>query len=490
MEYSKINNSRSNRLSRSEMHQNSNNRLFERDMGDINVINKKINPIRRIDIERDEFMKSSLNQDEDDNYIQKSNNFESFDNNNGGGNYSNFNSNSDNYDKNFDKRMPMRPSYNINTPIYEFEKRAQSSNISSFDQSQNNNNNKFNNQAYSFADIDADTKLTTNLQPNTTCINGINNYGLFFFDNMIQIMNSAFVFSPYLIYSIFASLYLSSEGNTEIELKNYFNFPRTDLLFDGLKQVQFKLNMGNCIIFSDDISYNQQYCNDINMFTKIRKVNRNNADREALEINAIISKMTGNTKKSISSDNIRQSNVILLNYACIKPTWICNFSQITQENGVEFMHAYNQTVGYYDQPNLQVLELASVDNLCFGIVYGDIDLNDKTLKLITSSLKPVTLSEIRIPKMKLQTKLRYINILKETDLKTVFLDLKAPQLFNDQCEISDCLQNIEFEVTNNCATNIKAHGGVKSPKKFIVQQSFRFYLRSAANNCIILLGSY
>ncbi len=464
MEYSKSNNSRG------ALQTSSNNKLYERDMGDINIVNRKINPVKRIDIERDEFMRSSLNDDnnDDNQFISKANNFTNFD--------------SDYESKNntgFDKRMPMRPSYNINTPIYEFERRTQSSNrnISSYDRSNN------------FADIDADTKLSHNLQSNTTCANGINNYGLFFFDNMIQVMNGAFVFSPYLIYSTFAALYLSSDGNTEIELKNYFSFPRNDILLEGLKQLQFKLNMGNCIIFNDEISYNQQYCNTINQFTKIRKVNRINAEKEAFEINAIITKMTGNTKKSISADNIRQSNVILLNYACIKPVWYANFSKVTRENNIEFMYAYNQPFGYYDQPNLQVLEIASVDNLCFGIVYGDIDLNDKTLKMITSSLKPVILQEVKIPKMKIQTKLRYINILKETELKTVFNDLNAPQLFNDQCEVSDCLQNIEFEVSNNNVP-AKIQGAMKTTKKFIINQSFRFYLRSVVNDCIILLGSY
>jgi serine protease inhibitor len=332
------------------------------------------------------------------------------------------------------------------------------------------------------------------LSNNTTCTNGINNFGLFLFDNMLNIMNNAFVYSPYLIYTIFASLYISSDGNTEIELKNYFNYPRNDIIISGLKEIvdsyqKINNSIGNCIIFSDELDYNPQFFNNINFLSKIRKVNKDNSQKEANDINTIIEKISGIEKKSISSDNIRNSNIILLNYANINPTWTSYFSKITKENNIEFMYAFNQTFGFYEQPGLQVLEISSVENYCFGIIYGDIDLNDKNYKIITSSLKPTILEEVKIPKFKLQTKLRYTNLLKETDLKTVFLDLNCSNLFKSQCEINDCLQNIQFNVSEKSIQNKKING-FKTSKKFIVQKSFRFYLRTVNNNCIILLGTY
>jgi serine protease inhibitor len=364
--------------------------------------------------------------------------------------------------------MPMRSEYNISAPIYEMNgnnNRSSQRNVTSYNPNSN------------FADIDADTRLSDNLQNNTTCVNGINNYALFFFENMINIMNNAFVFSPYLIYTIFSSLYLASDGNTEVELKNYFNFPRSDVISEGLKDIQYNLKHGNCIIFSDNIDYDPTFCANINMFTKIRKVNSDNAEREAKEINMIINKMCGITKNCISANNIVNSNIVLLNYASISPVWTSHFSKVIKQNNIEFMMSYNQTFGYFDQPNLQVLEISSVDGFNFGIIYGDIELNEKNFKLITSSLKPTILEEVKIPKFKLQTKLRYTNILKETDLKTVFLDLNVPYLFKSECDISDCLQNIEFNVCENSIQNKKIHG-FKTTKKFIVNKPFRFYLRS------------
>ena len=70
--------------------------------------------------------------------------------------------------------------------------------------------------------------------------------------------------------------------------------------------------------------------------------------------------------------NIVNSKIILLNYANIKPTWTSYFSKVIKDNMIEFMSCYNGTFGYFDQPNLQVLEINSTENLCFGIIYGDI----------------------------------------------------------------------------------------------------------------------
>jgi len=467
MSYSVLDNNminmKSNKDNKNLSKRETNTRIFDREMTSSFV--QKINPLNRLDIERDEFLRNSNNNSDsdDDNYIKNSHH----------------NSNQ----VNFDKRMPMQPDFNINAPVFEMSShsnnaRSSLKNVSSF----SNND---------YADINADTRLTENLQTNTTCVTGINNYGLFLFDNMISIMNGPFIISPYLIYTIFASLYLASDGNTEVELKNYFNFPRTDIISEGLKEILYDNNrFGNCIVFSDEIEYDQSFCNNINKFTKIRKVNINNANQEANTINEIIKRMSGIEKRSITGENIKNTSVLLLNYGCINPIWTSHFTKTMKDNNVEFMIAYNQTFGYFEQPNLQVLELTSTDNLCFGIIYGDIDINDKTYKLITSSLKPTILEEVKIPKFKIQTKLRYTNLLKETDLKTVFLDLKTPYLFGSECEISDCLHNIEFTLSENSVKQEKKLNGFKTTKKFIVNSSFRFYLRSANNNMLLILGSF
>jgi hypothetical protein len=411
-----------------------------------------MNPVNRMEIERDEFMKNSNNND-DSNEIENNN---------------------------FDKRMPARDGYHINEPIY-------------INNKSNHNNSKNQvksfNQYSDFADIDADTKLSDNINTTKMCINGINNYGLFLFDNMLNMMNSAFIFSPYLIYSIFASLFMASDGNTEIELKNYFNFPRTDQLSSGLHQLESKIKtIGNCIIFSQDIDYNPQFCKNINTFTKIRKVNTDNFIAETDNINNIIKNISNLSKKSINIDTIKNCSVALLNFAYLNPKWTSHFSKIIKMNNIDYIIAINEMFGYYEHNGLQVLEINSTNNICFGIIYGDIELNDKTYNHIISNLKPTILNEVMIPKFSISTKLRYKNLLKETDLKTIFIDLKCPYIFNSECEISDCLQNIEFHFTEN-SVKTKKINSIKTNKKFIIEKSFRFYVRTT-ENVVLFFGSY
>lgn len=452
------NNHRLNR-NRNNNHNDMNSRLQNRDMIDINIVNSTKNKYKntnRFEIERDEFMKNSnKNEDDDDN----------------------FNNNMQN------NRIP-----NMNELKNKNVKNVK--NISSFE---SNNN---------FADINTDTKLSDNLSEITVCMNSINDYGIFLFNNLLNIMQTNFIFSPFLIYSIFGSLFIASDGNTEVELKNYFNFPRVDVLSSGLTELYQKyLNpqilkseiiMGNCIIFSDEINYNPQFCNNINAFTKIRKINKNNAKKESDDINKIIMTLMNSNKTSINAQSIENNSITLLNYAYINPKWTSYFSKTSMINNIEYMHAYNQSFGYFEQPRLQVLELESTGNICFGIIYGDIDLNDKTYKLMTSNLKRTYFKEVSIPKIKIQTKLRYTNILKETDLNTVFLDLNTPNLFTTECEISDCIQNIQFNLTENSENILQKSsiGGTISSKTFIVSQAFRFYIRLKSNNCILFLGSY
>jgi serine protease inhibitor len=468
------------RISRTKdkVHSDMNERLYNRDMTDINIVNnnkKNIKFINRIDMERDEFLKNSnYNRDDDDDNMARTQQISNFI-----------------FD---DRRMPMRPEFDISRDMYnnndnfpqsleDIKKKTTKSSLLYFEKDSN------------FADINQDTKLSDTLQDNKICITGITNYGIFLYDNLLETMKCPFVFSPTLIYSIFGSLFIGSDGNTEVELKNYFNFPRSDVLLNGMSDIFNVLNnhnsikQGNCIIFSDNIDFKPQFCKTINMYTKIRRINTNNAEKEADNINKIISQSVGITKKSVSSNLLQNSSVILLNYASINPIWTSHFTKTSSKDGIDFMHAFNQTFGYFEQSNLQVIEIMSQDKLCMGIIYGDIELSDKNLKFIISNLKPHLLEEVKIPKFKLQTKLKYTSIMKETDLKTIFLDLKVPDLFNNDCEITDCIQNIEFNF-NEKSIPTKKNTGYNTTRKFIVEKSFRFYLRSTHNNCILFLGTF
>lgn len=480
---------------RNDQTRQTNDRINTRNMGEISMMNninrKKRDEINRLDIERDEFMRQSSNSKNDDISEAPSRDFGEF----------------KNPGITYDRGMPHRPdvefkgnnfaqNYLQTNDFNLLVNKSIGKKLNSYDRPNN------------YADIDSDTKLTEHVQDKSICVNGINNYGIFLFNNLNQIMRQPFIFSPLMIYSIFGSIYLGSDGNTQVELKNYFNFPRNDTLTSGLNYIMdlfsnTKIPNGNCIIFADNIDHNQEFCKYINNFTKIRKVNTNNAEKEAENINEIISQLikTG-IKKSIVKDNLINCDVLFLNYASINPIWINVFnpnyikdifnSKYQGKIQHNFMIARNETFGYYDTPYYQVLEMKSINNVSFGIILGDIEFTQKLFDSLILNLKATTLAQVKIPVLKIQTKLRYTNIMKQTDLKTVFLDLNVPELFTSTCKLDDVIQNIEIIIDRNIGAS-KTNGinaRIKTVKEFNADITFTYYLRQTDTNCILFVGSY
>ena len=85
-------------------------------------------------------------------------------------------------------------------------------------------------------------------------------------------------------------------------------------------------------------------------------------------------------------DNKYDGLMVILNYELL--VLMKNVDELEKNTSqMDDFNAYygdDETFGYHEQPNLQVLEMTSTDNLCFGIIYGDIDFNEKTFKIITS----------------------------------------------------------------------------------------------------------
>ena len=67
MEYSNIQ-SHNTRTSQNKLNsqKSANTRIFDREMSDMNNSNRRLNPLNRLEIERDEFLKNSLNDDEEE----------------------------------------------------------------------------------------------------------------------------------------------------------------------------------------------------------------------------------------------------------------------------------------------------------------------------------------------------------------------------------------------------------------------------------------
>ena len=506
---------------KTNLHENSNVRLNNRDMLDIQLNkdrnSKKNIQISRIDIERDEFMRNS-NNDQNNDFSSPYN----FNNSN------NFNNSTD-FNDDMIRGMPMRGNVQIKDDQYinndnddSFLKGNHMPNLAEvnyYDRFSENNwmslardsTNKDNFSGFSgFADINQNTQLTSQLKNKSICVEGINILGCFTFNNLHKLLHTPFIINNFGLYNIFIPLYIASKGNTEIELKNYFLYPRKDIIQDGileLIQTFKKLNIktDSCILLNNNLDINPDYCASITNITKVRSFSPSRSSEESETINRIINNtLQYNMKKTLTSDSLKNTIVSLITYSYIKPSWHHPFNKSLQggflyrnENMIkqEFMECNNDFFGYFQDQNNEIIELKCDSvNLVMGIMLSknNILLDEKQLSFYTKNIKPVKFGSVIIPKFKIQTKLRYNSFLQQTNLRTVFMDLNIPEMINESCEnkLTDVIQNIEINIENSNNYKELISDKYENNKKFIANRSFMFYFRIPELNLISFIGYY
>ena len=491
----------------------SNTRYNDRNMLDIELKKGLVaSNLDRMDIERDSFMKSSYYDDTQSNDSQ-----DNFGNNIRDLNVGEIsNDRFDRFDVNLERGMPYRSQVNIRKNLHEQnmhpeyllrKKNDPVKDMKAFDSfaSQISNN--------TFSDIGDDIKISQSTKIDTLCSDNINTLSIFFVKNLLKILSTPFVISSVDIYSVFSSLYVASKGNTEIELKNYFEFPRKDLLVNGymsiledLEHNRTHVKNGSCILFDNNNPVNPSFCKYIENISKVRKVNKNSIHDECLMINNIISQITQNEdmKKSITKSSLENINTLLLTYSYINPTLLINNFQQIQTGflskfaghvNVNYLVATDQIFGYSEHNNLRILELCCENSeVMYGIVNlqgrnGEVDFNKQDMLTSIKKLKPVLFNKIQVPLFNIKTKLKLKNVLKKTDLVTVFLDLNCPELFSEKTKLDDLLQNCEIKLEAK-TKRVKMNVDYKSDKNFIVDKSFVYYLRLRKSNTIFSIGYF
>jgi hypothetical protein len=469
----------------------SNSRYNDRNLLDIQLKKGLISSnLDRIDIEREEFMKNSLLEDNDSQDSQD---------------------NQDNqYQENKERGMPLRPNVHIKKNIHEQNVHPEYLLRKSRDPVRNMNPFDPHLSSSHFSDINSDTKLTQSTKVEHLCSDNINSLTLFFIKNLFKILVSPFVISSIDIYRVFASLYIGSAGNTEIELKNYFEFPRKELLLENFSNILNNLETnqqnyigGSCILFDQEIPYNQSFCKYIDELTKMRKINSNNINNETNLINNIITQLTyPEMKKSLIPQNLENLNVLLLTYSYTNPTLLINnyqiiqgdfFSIFTGSSKVNYIFVNEQVFGFSQHDNIEILELCCEQSeLMFGLIkLNDSEMNFKKIDLMNAikKLKPVYFKNIQFPLFNIKTKLKLKNVFKKSDLQTIFLDLNCPELFSEQTKLDEVLQNSEIKIQPKFK-KVKFSSEYKSEKTYTIDKSFIYYLRLRKTNTIIKAGIY
>lgn len=409
----------------------------------------------------------------------------------------------------YDKGMPMRSQYTIKKSSFNENRHLD---FELFDENESDDDLDVNyfDPGGGFSDLNMSMKtISSQVQSKTICSDGIELIGFQIFDNMVQMMTNSFVINACGLYSIFGSIYSGCKGNSEIELKDFFSYPKRELLLSGLNEISNKLNsinaharFANLILFADELSVNEEYYKCIRDISFIKKIDITEINKECFIINKFVNNQLGLPSdlrtNIIVPDNLFNLNVILVTTAYISPIWAQLFETIRigrfNNRKIEYMVTRGKTFGFYEDNDIKLLELKCAgDKLTMGIVMKKndiVDINEENLHNFIQNMKGTILEEVSIPMFKIKSKIRYTNIMKKMGMKLNFMLLDMPELFDDDCKIDDVIQNVQIEITNKYSGLKETNSGYKTLKKFVVDTTFMYYFRFIPTNTIILFGVY
>jgi hypothetical protein len=404
-----------------------------------------------------------------------------------------------------ERGMPFRPQYNLRRDPIERDQNEHPSFVLRKTQSTARlTANDSNTGGYaSFSSLDDPTNILSQLKDDIQIILNSNDYTIFLLKNLASVIRSPFVINSFDLYKLFGSLYIGSTGNTEIELKNYFNFPKKDTLMKGLTEIKSSQKTGICLLFNNELSFNEDFYKTISRCLTMRKINTNISKNEAGNINTIITNFTGrDMKKTITTTNIESLSTLGISFGYINPTLLLN--NVNVRNGrfasiflgqvsSPMIEALDQKFGFIEKENYKILEIALEGlNDFFGIILcssPQLNFDKKDIQNAIKNLKPIYFKKISFPLFAIQTKMKMKNIFKSTDLKTLFLDLNIPDLFGDRVKLDEVLINNEIKLEPKFKKINLNLDDFKSDKEFIVDRTFVFYFRNR-NNLITNFGIF
>jgi hypothetical protein len=475
---------------KNQLHSSMNSRLNNRDLMDIQLQKGMFDYNKRMGLERDEFMVQTRNQNVDDKDNLETNDLNEFESSN----------------TNVAERgMPFRPDYNLRRDPTERQQTEHPSFV--LRKTQNTAKltaNDSNPSGYAlFSSLDDSTQILSQLKDDIQTIINANDYTIFLLKNLASIIRSPFIINSFDLYKLFGSIYTAATGNTDIELKNYFNFPKKEILMKGINEIKINQKTGVCLLFNNELSFNEDFYTHLNKCLTMRKINVNNSNSEAQNINSIITNYTSHDmKKTITTSNIESLSTLGITFGYLNPTLLLNNVNIKNSRFLSIflgttvsptIEAYNQKFGYIEKDQYKILEIALEGlNDFFGIILcanPQLSFDNKEIQNSIKKLKPIYFKKISFPLFAIQTKMKMKNIFKSTDLKTVFLDLNVPELFADRVKLDEVLVNNEIKVEPKFKKLNISSDDFKSDKEFIVDRTFIFYFRNK-NNLITSFGIF
>jgi serine protease inhibitor len=409
----------------------------------------------------------------------------------------------------YDKGMPIRSSYTVKRSRYDdnshldfdLYQKIDKHNMDKISYSESTGNNDY-------ANLDEAMKtITRGVDPYETCISDVNATTCWLYSNMYVFSKDDFVVNGFGLFSGFGVIYLISQANTEIELKNYFTFQDKKHLNAGLLTIRESLNKQRNQVSIDNYLINDKNIpSNMNVSRKLKSlifnivINRDYPDEEADRVNKIV-KTISMMDDVVSANTLSKSDISLISLAKISPIWAYKIENIVKarfhnnvEGVLDFIRFLGKTFDYYEDAEKQLIEIPLYgDVFSIGLILSKNNKQStltelKSLSVAINYFKPTVLDEVLIPIIKKRFKMRMNKTLQKTGLNLVFTEEELVGLFPEKGTINDCIQYVDIDFGTKTANKRCDNKGYRTTRKFIANREFEFYLRNIQTNCIMIMG--
>jgi serine protease inhibitor len=355
-------------------------------------------------------------------------------------------------------------------------------------------------------------------------INKLENYNdefnSFIYKELCSIINTNFVVSPYSILLLLITLYRSSKGETEQQIKYFFNDFEKNMYFNFmsktnsniLKNEKQSIFISNSIVVSNELELDfsfQKYITNI-LVDLVNEVDFN-YDKHSNNFNL---KKSFVIEKKELNDKLKIYKIILISEIHIKPQWDIPFLksetkilQFLRNNKIihlPMMRIYNNNFKYYKNEYHQMIEIPYDEEMVFGVILQKntdnfLNINFKTIKHYISNLSITNIRTLAIPKFSQKNKLNLKSLFKKNNLYDILNDADLSTIYTKALNVSvgDIIQDINITIDDSYIGTVKsAHTNNKNNKNnknivdFIANKSFIYYSRHVVTNAIIFIGIF
>ena len=406
----------------------------------------------------------------------------------------------------YDQGMPMRPQCTFSKPVYDqnthmdfdlFDKKFDDSHEIEYNDPDNNDLCSISRSIHTLSD---------RADPLRVCIDTVSSLALSLHNTISLSSKMMFNVNSLGLYIGFLTLYYGSTGNTEVELKSYFDFVGKQKTYDCMENYIDK----NAKFLYPQVTFRTYILYDKEMFAlrnfkkyssmvPIIPINMDNIHNETKKLNKIIRKETGSAQL-VSVKTMNKVELDIISVIRINPIWGIKVDSLSpgkfMGDKTVFINFKNCNVGLYNEPDIEILEIPMEGKeIVLGIVRKsnpNIPLDLVDLDSMISRIKLTNVGKLSIPKIVKRTKLRLNRTLQATGIQACFFQTELPDIFpDDDNRISDVVQYCDLVIDEKCRPekrNNRRDNRLKKTKSITINNEFTYYIRHLPTDMIMSSG--